>query len=149
MKRSIGKTTKSDNMESNYSFKSLENLEKDYWGEPEYESYLVTTCHNLRKKPINNFSVEDLRIMIGQNIGIKYLIPVAMEILKENVFAEGDFYEGDLLKYVLDSNLNYWKENKTAYEKMMEILNQNDEKLKSLQNKSVMHSIENFKNIKL
>ncbi len=29
---------------------TLEQLDKQDWGEPEYDSYLVKTCHQLRKK---------------------------------------------------------------------------------------------------
>lgn len=76
---------------------SLEQLEKDVWPEPDYTSYLVTTCHKLRKKRLGEFSVEDLRIMLGQSIGAIHLLPRAIEILRVNPFAEGDFFEGDLL----------------------------------------------------
>jgi len=76
---------------------SLEQLEKDAWPEPDYNSYLVATCHKLRKKRLSDFGVEDLRIMIGQSIGLKYLLPKAIETLRQNPFSEGDFYEGDLL----------------------------------------------------
>ncbi len=76
---------------------SLEQIENDYWSEPEYNSYLVTTCHKLRKKRLYEFEVEDLRIMLGQDIGTKYLLPIAIEKLKQNPFAAGDFYDGDLL----------------------------------------------------
>lgn len=31
--------------------KSLEELENDYWGKPEFESYVVKTCHSMRKAP--------------------------------------------------------------------------------------------------
>ena len=48
-----------------------------------YDSYLVTTCHELRRKPIGTFSVEDLRIMIGQQIGVPWLLPIAVEVLEE------------------------------------------------------------------
>lgn len=82
---------------------SLEQLEKDVWPEPEYNSHLVTTCHKLRKKSLSDFSIEDLRIMIGQGIGLKFLLPKAVDILKENPFAEGDFYAGDLLVAVAKS----------------------------------------------
>ena len=68
--------------ENNWRSKSLESLEKNFWGEiPKDESYLVTTCHTLRKKQLKEFNTEDLRIMIGQNIGLKYLIPLALETL--------------------------------------------------------------------
>jgi len=97
-------------MENNWKFKTLENLEKDIC--PAFHAYegshLIKTCHTLRKKVVNDFSIEDLRIMIGQNTGLKFLIPIAIEILKENILAEGDHYEGDLLNSVISSDKNYW-----------------------------------------
>ena len=30
--------------------KSIEDLENDYWGDPTYGSYVVTTCHTARQK---------------------------------------------------------------------------------------------------
>lgn len=32
--------------------RSLENLESDYWGAPDGESYLIRACHALRRKPL-------------------------------------------------------------------------------------------------
>jgi hypothetical protein len=101
------KTTKTK-YENNWREKSLENLEKDYWGKPDYESHLVKTFHQLRKKPLKEFEIEDLRIMIGQNIGLKFLIPLALEKLRQDILAEGDYYEGDLLKAVLTSEKEFW-----------------------------------------
>ncbi len=76
---------------------SLEELEGDIWEEPNLDSHLVTTCLRLRQKPIETFSVEDLRIMIGQGIGLPHLVPVALKILEADPLAEGDYYPGDLL----------------------------------------------------
>lgn len=81
--------------------KTLEQLEKDIWPEPDYPSHLVTTCHRLRKVPIRDFTPEDFRIMIGQQIGLTYLLPPAIELLKAEPLAAGDFYPGDLLIAVL------------------------------------------------
>ena len=39
---------------------TLEELEGVRWGEPESESHLVVTCHRLRKKPVDAFSVAEL-----------------------------------------------------------------------------------------
>jgi len=61
--------------------KTLQELEGHDWGEPNFPSHLVITCHTLRRKPLRDFTVEDLRIMIGQNIGLNYLIPLAIEHL--------------------------------------------------------------------
>lgn len=82
--------------------KTLDQLEGVVWGEPTYDSYLVTTCHRLRTKPIDEYSVEDLRIMIGQQIGLPYLLPLAVAALERDPLAEGDYYPGDLLAMVID-----------------------------------------------
>ena len=59
--------------------KTLDELEEEVWGEPngKYVSPLVARCHRLRNKPIGEFSPGDLRIMIGQEIGLSFLLPLA------------------------------------------------------------------------
>ncbi len=76
---------------------TLEQLERDAWGEPAHDSRLVATVHRLRRKPLDAFTNEDLRIMIGQNVGLGHLIPLAMKVLRANPLASGDLHEGDLL----------------------------------------------------
>lgn len=71
------------------------------WGEPEWPSHLVTTLHRLRSKPVNQFTTEDLRIVIGQELSLEILMPVAIEVLEKDPFADGDFFRGDLLLNVL------------------------------------------------
>lgn len=110
--------------------KTLEQLEHDYWGTPNYSSHLVVTCHELRKKPLKLFEIEDLRIMIGQNIGLKYLIPMALDKLSQNILAEGDMYEGDLLTNVLNSDKKYWLENMDQWQRAVELFNKETERLK-------------------
>ena len=90
--------------------KTLQELEMTDWGEPDFDSHLVTTCHRLRRVPLNQFTVEDLRIMIGQSIGLKFLIPIAVEHLEQNPLAEGDFYVGDFLSAVFGIEESYWVE---------------------------------------
>ena len=81
---------------------TLEQLENEYWGEPECDSGLVSMCPQLRKKPVHDLTVEDLRVLIGQNIGVKHLLPLAMGVLRNNPLASGDCYEGDLLKATIN-----------------------------------------------
>ena len=57
---------------------TLEQLENEYWDEPDFNSHLVTECHRLRKIPLNKFTIEDLRIMLGQKFSIKHLLPLAL-----------------------------------------------------------------------
>ena len=83
------------------SGKTLDELEGIVWGEPTFDSHLVTTCCRLRTKPIDEFTVEELRIMIGQKIGLDHLMPLAIVALERDPLAEGDHYPGDLLANVV------------------------------------------------
>ena len=63
----------------------------------------------LSQKADKDFSIEDLRFIILQEIGLSRYIPMAIQKLEDNIFAEGDFYEGDLLSAVLQVSDEYWK----------------------------------------
>jgi hypothetical protein len=47
--------------------------------------------------------------MMGQSIGLEFLIPLAIEVLQENPFAEGDFYPVDLLSVVMQVGAGFWQ----------------------------------------
>ena len=89
--------------------KSLQQLEGRDWGEPTFDSHLVTDCHHLHRVPLCDFTVEDLRITIGQDIGLEYLLPLALERLHDDPFAEGAYYPCDLLVSVLGSQAQFWQ----------------------------------------
>jgi hypothetical protein len=118
-------------LEANWKFKNLENLEKENWGAPQFSSHLVIRTHELRKIPLDEFSVEDLRICIGQNFSLKYLIPLSLEKLNENLFTEGNFYEGDLLQSVLAVNSNYWIDNPQLWNELNILISSKLEELDS------------------
>jgi hypothetical protein len=98
-------------LDHNWRQKSIENLEKKNWGEiPSDESSIVIRAMKLRKTPLEVFSIDDIRFMIGQQIGLKYLLVLAIEILNENVMAEGNYYEGDLLNSIFLIKKEHWKD---------------------------------------
>ena len=53
--------------------------------------------------------------MIGQEIGLSYLIPLAPETLTTDLFAEGNLFEGDLLKNVLAIKVDFWDNNENHW----------------------------------
>ncbi len=108
---------------------TIEEIENDFLGKPEYNSHLVTTCHKLRKKNLSDFEIEDLRIMVGQNIALPILVPLAINRLRENLFAEGDFYPGDLLKNVLRSSKEFWDENIDLKNEVISLFEKDRDKL--------------------
>lgn len=82
---------------SGWPRQSIEELEGDDWGDATFDSHLVRECHRLRRVPLADLSAENLRILIGQQIGLRYLVPMALDLLRRDPFAAGDFYPGDLL----------------------------------------------------
>jgi hypothetical protein len=89
--------------------RSLEELERDRWEAPPPDATrLIATAHALRSRPVGTLTVEDLRLLIGQNIGLPVLLPLAVEVLRDNPLAEGHMYEGDLLRAVLTRNSAVW-----------------------------------------
>ena len=91
--------------------KSLDELEAVKTPKPEFDSCLNGTVHRLRSKAIGDFDVEDLCIMIGQNHGLRWLVPLALDIVEENALASGDYYAGDLLMMLVKASPAFWREN--------------------------------------
>ncbi|MFF3849609.1 contact-dependent growth inhibition system immunity protein [Streptomyces sp. NPDC002328] len=90
---------------------SLEELERDRWSVPSGgETRLMATVRQLRRNPIGCLTVEDMRLLIGQDVGLAYLLPLAVEVLRVDPLAEGDMYEGDLLAAVLTRSAEVWSE---------------------------------------
>lgn len=112
--------------EKKFQLQTLEMLEGNVWPNANFESHLVTRCHELRKVPINNLTTEDLRLLIGQQIGLNFILDIAIEKLEGNILAEGDFFPGDLLQNVLSIDRDFWVDNKKKWEKMRSLLEQND-----------------------
>lgn len=117
--------------ENNWRQKTLENLEKDNWGGPPTDDgHLVRRTMELRRIPLDQFTTEDLRIMIGQEFGLFYLLPLAFETLKKDLFAEGDFYPGDLLSMMLKIKHGFWIEHQEYWKQLNELIKSRVEELK-------------------
>lgn len=101
---------------------TLEQIEQDSWGNaPEDASRLIRTAHELRRKPIGTLTVEDLRLLISQQIGLDALVPRAVALLRQDPMLEGDFYPGDLLVAVLKVPSSYWHQHTGLLEIMHEV----------------------------
>jgi hypothetical protein len=88
---------------------TLEELEGSSWADPGPDSTLVMRrCHGLRRKDLDDFTVEDLRILIGQAIGLRWLVPKAVVIVEANPYSAGDYYQGDLLVSLFNVPESYW-----------------------------------------
>ncbi|WP_284198158.1 contact-dependent growth inhibition system immunity protein [Chitinimonas prasina] len=90
--------------------KSIEQLESAVWEYNPYPSNVVQREQRLRKLALESLSIDDLRFLIGQEIGLPYVLPLAFEHLAENPAAGGQMYPGDLLDSVLSVRAAFWEE---------------------------------------
>ena len=67
-------------------------------------------CHALRKKPISQLEVADLRLLIGQDVGLPFSVPLALDILERDPLIEAEHYRGDLLAAVLRAAPQFYGE---------------------------------------
>ncbi|WP_179292226.1 contact-dependent growth inhibition system immunity protein [Paenibacillus campinasensis] len=102
--------------------KTLEELEGEYWDEPNFSSSLVIQVHQSRKKPLCELNNEDLRLLIGQQINLPFILPLALEKLIQNPFGSGDLYIGDLFCAVLKVEKEYWNEHKELKNELDEVI---------------------------
>ena len=102
---------------------TLQELLNITWPEPAADaSGLIATKRRLIRKPIAEFTIEDLRLMIGQEIGLIYLIPVAIERLRANPLVSGDMFPGDLLVNILTVRPIFWMEHPELRDEVYGIL---------------------------
>ena len=80
---------------------TIEELEGVSWGDPKKgETPMIRRCLALRRTRLDDFTLDDLRLMLGQQIGVPILLPRAVKILIRDPLAEAG-YPGDLLYAVV------------------------------------------------
>jgi CDI immunity proteins len=52
---------------------------------------LIKRCHQLRTRPLKDFTVADLHIMIGEQVALNRLVPLALDRLRPDPLMAGDY----------------------------------------------------------
>ncbi|WP_121356793.1 contact-dependent growth inhibition system immunity protein [Flavisolibacter nicotianae] len=104
--------------------RSLEELENDFWNVPsEFPTKLVESVFLLRRKPIYNLDANEIRILLSQNVGLKYIVPLAISLLNRNVYEEALYYPGDLLLTLLKVEESFWLKNIQQKNELIKLIN--------------------------
>ncbi|WP_429417673.1 contact-dependent growth inhibition system immunity protein [Nocardia sp. GAS34] len=102
--------------------RTLEAIEGSVWADPPPDATrLMVTVHELRRKPLESLTAEDLRILLGQDVGTATLMPYALNLLEKDPLAHGDYYPGDLLVTVLRLPDDYWSENRDVTNRLIRL----------------------------
>ncbi|WP_052390568.1 contact-dependent growth inhibition system immunity protein [Streptomyces sp. NRRL B-24484] len=88
--------------------RSLDELEGAWPPPAPGATRLITTAHALHRVPLGELGAEGLRLLIGQDIGLPHLVPVALDLLEADPATEGDLYPGDLHDAVAGRRPGFW-----------------------------------------
>jgi CDI immunity proteins len=103
--------------------RTLEELEGVDWGAHESApTAMVARCRSLRRVPLSMLGPGDLRLLLGQRIGLEYLVPKALELVAERPLQEADYYPGDLLSVLLRIDKAFWENHPTELHWLLSIL---------------------------
>mgnify|MGYP000894226955 FL=1 len=107
--------------------KNLQQLEKEFPKEilPKEKLPLLPREKEVSMIPLEDFDIENLRFMIQQGFGWKFLIPMAIHVLADNPFVDRfneDSYDYGLLSAVLGVKNTFWQNNPNLYHQVEEIL---------------------------
>ncbi len=86
-----------------------------------YPSGLVKKINVALRKPIADLNLDEVRILLGQNFGLDYVVPIALATLREDPLYDATYYPGDLLAACIEINPSFWKENSDLHEEMANI----------------------------
>jgi hypothetical protein len=66
---------------------------------------MMKECFRLCGVPLAWLSPADWRLLVGQGIGLKWLVPMTLELLEHDPLVATDYYPGDLLLNLLRARL--------------------------------------------
>jgi hypothetical protein len=83
---------------------------------------MVERCHQLRKVPLSDLTPGDCRLLIGQDVGTRHLVPLALSFLEGEPLVEGDYYPGDLLLALIQMPDTYWSPEESSLSSDVKLL---------------------------
>ncbi|MEU4464998.1 contact-dependent growth inhibition system immunity protein [Streptomyces sp. NPDC024017] len=92
---------------------SLEQLEGQRWPDPPQDTTsLVKAVHELRRRPVGDLRPDELARLITQDVGLPWLLPLAVQILRDTAPAQaaGGWYDDDLLYAVVTRRPQVWEQ---------------------------------------
>lgn len=86
------------------------------------EAGFIQKIHAIRNKCLRDFTADEVRVCLVQDVGTVYLLPKALNLLESNPWIDTEHYDGDLLNACIDIAAECWDLVKDARERMRAIL---------------------------
>lgn len=89
---------------------------------PELDTYVLRTAARAMQLPLKDLSAEEIRLLIGQKVGLQYLLPLAIEILRKNPLKQASMFPGDLLAVCKRLEPDDWNANPAELRAFQDVL---------------------------
>jgi hypothetical protein len=83
---------------------------------------LVVRCYALRRTPVGELTTEEMRLLLGQDVGVRCILPRVVEVLEADLMVAGDLFPGDILLAALRARDEHWATRPTLRATMEELL---------------------------
>ena len=80
----------------------------------------------LSKKKLCDYSNSDIYLAVSQEKGLRFTLPLAIRLIEDDILIECEFYEGDLLKALLQVSQEYYQNNTPDFIKVASIVSLKD-----------------------
>lgn len=103
--------------------RTLEQIDGQNWGDPDTApTGMVARCRQLRRTPLKDLTGSDLRLLVSQQIGLRTLVPKALQLVSNQALLETEFYPGDLLSALLRIDNAYWSDSSVELGQLVSIV---------------------------
>ena len=90
MDRELRRHAAEQQIPADESKRTLDTIDPPAWGPaPPDATLMIKRCHELRSKPLRDFTVEDLRIMIGHQVALGRMVGLALDRLQPGLARGG------------------------------------------------------------
>jgi hypothetical protein len=88
----------------------------------DFPNSMVKRVGKLRSIPLQELEPDDVRFLITQNVGLTFLVPLAIEKLKFNPMLQTLYYPGDMLLTLTKVDAAFWDSNGSIKEGFVALL---------------------------
>ena len=116
--------------------RSLNELMKLEPSPPPYVTPMVEQIEIAYATPLKNLSVDQVRLLVGQQIGLEFVMPRALYELSKNPLVDASYYQGDLLNACLSVDREFWMEHEGHWYDLNTIFEALRETMKDIEKQS-------------
>ena len=104
--------------EFDYSLNEIEGFKENLSG---LDSGLIEKYMVARSKKLKDLSVDEIRVLLSQLIGLAYIVPLALNIVEQDPLISSGLYSGDLAVSLFNIDEEFWSNNPEWNNRLIEV----------------------------